>query len=162
MVLLNKIFKNNGTFVLFMDEKDTLLLSLLKEESHLSTRALARKMNMPITTVHTRVKRLKEQGVIKRFTIDIDPKCVNESFSAHVLVSVDLNTLKSLGISQHDVFKKLQQVNGVKTAVIVSGEADIVIFIRTKDAETFDSILFNQIQQVEGVSKTKSLISIFE
>ena len=70
---------NSGMFIPLMienkikvDDKDRKILDLLKENSKLSTSKISKKLNLPITTVFHRMKKLEKNGVIKKYTIDID------------------------------------------------------------------------------------------
>lgn len=57
-----------------IDEKDEEILKALKENSRISFRELANTLKIPHTTVWSRVERLKDLGVIKKFTIEIGEK----------------------------------------------------------------------------------------
>ncbi len=77
-----------------IDEKDRKILDVLQEHADYATRQVAKKTGLPITTVHNRIKKLKKEKIIKRFTVDVDYHKIQEGFRAYVLVSVDLSLLK--------------------------------------------------------------------
>lgn len=160
------IYILNGTFVPYwcyiMDEKDKQILFLLEENSSLSTREIAKKTLLPITTVHNRITKLKEQKIITKFTIEVDHQAVDEDFSVYILISANLETLKTLGRSQHDLARDLKKIPQVKKVDIVSGGTDVVAYLRTKDVHAYDMLLLEKIQQISGISKTQSLIVMHE
>jgi len=57
-----------------IDNKDKQILSILQEDGRVSFRKMAKLLGIPHTTTYERVKKLKEIGVIKKFTIEIDRK----------------------------------------------------------------------------------------
>ena len=54
-----------------LDDKDTQILELLIEDARASTKSIADRLNMPRVTVHDRIKRLQDRGVIDKFTVKI-------------------------------------------------------------------------------------------
>lgn len=145
-----------------MDEKDKKIIGILKDNSRLSTREISKKTGIPITTVHKRIRKLKEKKIIKKFTVELDNKQIGKNISAYVLVSADLKLLKQKNKTQYDVLKELKRIDCVEKADIVVGISDIAAFVRAKDVEELDKILLGKIQNIEGVSNTQTLIVIHE
>ncbi|MBU0470021.1 MAG: Lrp/AsnC family transcriptional regulator [Nanoarchaeota archaeon] len=143
-----------------LDDKDKQILEVLQEHADYTTRQIAKKTLLPATTIHNRIRKLKKDGVIKKFTLELDNNKVGKGFSAYILVSVDLQLLKQKKKTQYDVAKDLRKFAFVERADIVSGGTDIVAIVRVKDVEEFDSILLKKLQLVEGIEKTQSLIVI--
>ena len=56
-----------------LDEIDTRLIDLLREDASRPEKALAARLGISIATVHRRREALMERGVIRRYTIDVDP-----------------------------------------------------------------------------------------
>ncbi len=145
-----------------IDEKDKLIVEVLKEHADYPTRQIAKKTGLPITTVHNRIQKLKKEKIIKKFTVDLDYHKLQEGFRAYVLVSVNLSLLKQKNKSQYNVVKELRQFPFVERVDIVSGGTDIVAMIRVKDVAEFDQVLLTKLQRIEGIDKTQSLIVIHE
>lgn len=145
-----------------IDEKDIKILEILKENSSLTTRQIAKKILLPITTIHNRIKKLRNSGVIKRYTINVDNKKLGRNFLAYVLISVNLELLKQRHKTQHDLSKELKKFYFIERADIVTGGTDIIVLMRVKDVEEFDKCLLTKLQIIEGIEKTQSLIVIHE
>lgn len=145
-----------------MDEKDLQILAALREDSSLTTRQIARKTKIPITTVHNRIRKLKAEGVIKRFTIDINHKLLGKSFVAVILVSVDYKLLREVKKDQHKLAQEIGSFSEVEQVDIVTGGTDMVVRIRVKNVEEFDNFLLKKFQKIAGVDRTTSLIVIHE
>ena len=145
-----------------IDEKDNKVLEILKEHSDWTTRNIAKKVNLPITTVHNRIKRLRKEGVIKKYTIETDNRKLERNFVAYVLISANLQTLKQKHKTQHDLAKELRKLWFIERVDIVSGGTDLVAIVRVKDVDEFNSVLLGKMQLIEGIEKTQSLIVIHE
>ncbi|MEM2992766.1 MAG: winged helix-turn-helix transcriptional regulator, partial [Candidatus Caldarchaeum sp.] len=70
-----------------LDEKDLKILQELVEDAEQTVSAIAAKVKMPRTTVQERIKRLKQLGVIKKFTVQLDHSKLGKPATAFVLVS---------------------------------------------------------------------------
>jgi len=57
-----------------MDEINLFILKELKEDAKRSAREIAEKLPLSEGTVYNRVKKMRENGTIRRTTIDIDPE----------------------------------------------------------------------------------------
>jgi len=145
-----------------LDDKDQKILDLLKEHGDYTTRQIAKKTLLPITTVHHRVKKLKQEGIIKNYTVNLDYSKLEKNFVAYILISANLSLLKQKKKTQHDLAKEIKGFYFVERVDIVSGGTDLVAIVRVKDVEEFDKVLLGKLQLVEGIDKTQSLIVIHE
>ena len=143
-----------------LDDKDKKIVEVLKDFGDFTTRKISKKTLLPITTVHNRIKKLKKEGIIKKFTIELDYSKIDKGFMVYILVKVNLPLLKQKKKTQYDLAKEIRKFYFVERADIVSGGADIVAIIRVKNVEEFDKILLSKLQLVEGVDNTQSLIVI--
>ncbi|MBI2572866.1 Lrp/AsnC family transcriptional regulator [Candidatus Woesearchaeota archaeon] len=143
-----------------IDEKDRKIIEILKDHAEYTTRIIAKKTLLPITTVHNRIKKLQTEGIIRKYSVKLDYEKLGENFRAYVLISVNLHLLKEKKKTQHDVAKELKKMPFIERADIVSGGTDIVALIRVHDVKEFDEVLLGKLQLVEGIEKTQSLIVI--
>ena len=143
-----------------LDGKDKQIIAVLQEHADYTTRQIAKKTLLPITTVHNRINKLKKEKIIKKFTIEPDYSKIDKGLLVYVLISANLQSLKQKNKTQYDLVKELKSFYFVERADIVSGGADIVTVIRVKDVAEFDKILLGKLQLLECVDKTQSLIVI--
>ncbi|MEK6869655.1 MAG: winged helix-turn-helix transcriptional regulator, partial [Nanoarchaeota archaeon] len=80
-----------------IDEKDKKILEILQENSSLSSHKISKRTLIPVTTVNNRIKKLKNLGVIKKFTVDIDKSKLGFSLVAYIFLTVSLEELKQEG-----------------------------------------------------------------
>ena len=132
----------------------------MKEHGEYTTRQIAEKTLLPITTIHNRIKKLRNNKIIKKYTIELDPIKTGKSFIAYVLISVNLQILKQKEKTQYDLIKEISKMNFIERIDIVSGEADLVAILRVKDVEEFDKVLLGKLQLLDGIEKTQSLIVV--
>jgi len=145
-----------------LDDKDKKILEVLKDHGDFTTRKIAKKTLLPVTTVHNRIRRLKQEKIIKKFTVDLDYGKVGRGFLVYVLISANLPLLKQKQRSQCDLAKSLMKYDFVERVDIVAGGSDLIAVIRVKDVEEYDKVLLSKIQMIEGVDHTQSLIVLHE
>ncbi len=143
-----------------LDEKDRKILEILKDNADYSTRQIAKKTLLPITTIHNRIQKLKKEKIIQKFTVELDNSKVDKGLLVYVLISASLPLLKQKKKSQYDLAKDLRKFDFVEKVDIVSGGTDLVATIRVKDVHEYDQVLLSKIQMIEGIDKTQSLIVI--
>ncbi|MFH0870728.1 MAG: Lrp/AsnC family transcriptional regulator [archaeon] len=143
-----------------IDGKDQKIIELLTEHGDYTTREIAKKTLLPVTTVHNRIRKLKRSGAIKRFTIEPDYGRIGRSFMVYVLISANINALKEKKKTQYDIIHDLKKLAFIERADVVSGGTDIVAIVRVKDVAEFDKVLLGKIQLIDGIEKTQSLIVI--
>lgn len=142
------------------DEKDKKILEILQEHGDYTTRQIAKKTLLPVTTIHNRIRKLKKEKVIKKFTAEVDPQAIDKSFLVYILISANLPYLKKIKKTQYDIAKELRRLGFVERVDIVSGGTDLVAVVRVKDVAEFDKVLLGKIQLIEGIADTQSLIVI--
>jgi len=145
-----------------MDEKDDKILKLLKENSKLTTQQISKKLLIPITTIHNRIKKLEKEGIIKRYTLDLDNKKIGKNIAAYIHIVVDYKLLKEIKMSQHELAKKIKQYDFVEEAAMVTGGTDIIIKVRVKDIDELDDFVTKKLRNIDGIEKTQTMIILNE
>ena len=144
-----------------IDKKDLRILEILKEHGNLTVRQVSSRTQLPLTTVHHRIKRLKSSGVIKRHTIEIDNKKIGKGLAAYSLVRVDSKYLKGFRKTQHDLVKDLMRRDFIEKADIVTGTIDIILLIRARNVDDLDDIIV-KLRDIQGIESTQTLVILHE
>ena len=144
------------------DEIDRELLKLLETNAKTRIHALARKMNIPASTIHHRIKRLEEEKFISSWTIKKNFSLLGLKIKAHILAFVDVASLIQMKRTQKDIANDIKKLDGVETVDIVTGDADLVITVRCNDMEDFQGFLLQRLQSIKGITKTKTMIVVAE
>jgi len=144
-----------------LDEKDLKVLDLLKENSKLRTSQMSKRLRMPITTVHNRIKKLEKIRVIKNYTVVPDYKKLGKDILSYILVTVMYMLPNGEKISQEKVAKKIKEL-GAEEVSIVTGGTDIIIKVRAKDVSELNDFVIKKLRSIDGVDKTQTLIVLEE
>ncbi len=145
-----------------MDEKDEKIIKLLKENCKSTTQQISKKILMPVTTVHNRIKKLEKEGIIKKYTIELDNKKIGKNIAAYVNIVVDYKLLKEIKMPQHDLAKKLKQNEMVEESAMVTGGTDIIIKVRVRDIGELDNFVTKYLRNINGIEKTQTMVVLNE
>ena len=136
-----------------MDSKDSAILAELLADSRQSTALIARKTGIPRATVHERIQRFREKGLIRRFTAELDHSLLGRPTTAFVLVGLS----PSSESASRSIAKKVLSVNGVGEARLVAGEWDLIVKARAASLEELSFSVVGRIRGIKGVSRTLTL-----
>ncbi len=145
-----------------LDKKDLAILSVLKENSKLSTQQISKQTRIPITTVHNRIKKLEKEGIIKGYTVILDNKKIGKPIAAYILVTVDYKLLKEIKKSQYELAQQLLMHPAVESSAMITGASDIIIKIRCGSIDELNEFVTVYLRNVEGVEKTQTAIVLNE
>ena len=135
-----------------IDEKDTSILGELRKNARETTKGIAKKTNIARITVHERIKRLVQRGIVKKFTIITDYKKLGAGTTAFVLVAYVPGK-----ILQKEVAARIARLPNVSEVHLIAGEWDMIAKIRGKDLENIGKLVLEKIRGMEGVAKTFTL-----
>jgi len=138
-----------------IDEKDEMILEELKKDSRQSTADISRHTKIPRVTVHERIKRLKEKGIIKRFTIQPDHSKLDGPTTAFVLVSYSPHH----NTHQREVAQKIAKLPGVYEVHLIAGEWDLLLKVRGRSIEDIGKLILDKMREIPGVEKTFTMAS---
>ena len=135
---------------LMIDKKDEIILNELKKNARNSTKAIAKNINIPRVTVHDRINKMVEKGVIKSFNVIIDYSKVG--FSSEVFIFVSF--IPNPDVSQRQLAQRIATLPGVYEVHIISGEYDLLLKVRGKSLEDIGKLVVDELRQLQGVGKT--------
>ncbi|RSN43590.1 AsnC family transcriptional regulator [Amycolatopsis sp. WAC 04197] len=141
-----------------MDDVDRMLLTALQHDATQAYAALGKAVGLSAGAAHERVRKLREQGVIRRTTVDVDPSAVGRGVMAFVLVEA--------GSWMGDAPTKaaLEALPEVVEAHIIAGPASLLVKVRTPTTEELQASL-RRLYAIEGVTGTQTIVvleSFFE
>jgi DNA-binding Lrp family transcriptional regulator len=145
-----------------IDEKDEIVLDVLKKQADLSTYQIAKKTGIPQTTILNRIKKLKASGVIKKFTVDIDHRALDRKVKALVFAKVNKHIEKSLHGKVGSVEEKLFKSEEVVCIKRLLGKYDFVVEIAVKDMDALNVFLVEKIRNLDYLSETETIVVLEE
>ncbi len=146
-----------------LDEKDRAIIRELLENSKLTTSKLSKKLGIPITTVHNRIKKLEQEQIILNYTLNLDYKKLGQPILAYIGITVDYKAAgANKKISQKDVATSIKKIPGVQDVTIMTGGTDILAKVLASDIMELNEIVTEKMRNVLGVDKTQTSIVLME
>ncbi|MFX1310622.1 MAG: Lrp/AsnC family transcriptional regulator [Promethearchaeota archaeon] len=126
-----------------MDIVDLKILELLKENSRMSFNDISQNVGKTEATVRRRVKKLNDEGIIKKFTIEysIDNK---PRTRATVKVEPDFKEIKR-------ILKELLEIEEITNIWRLSGDCGLFMKVEIESIEKFNPLIEEKISQIKGV-----------
>ena len=145
-----------------LDEKDRGILALIQENSKLTARQIAKKINAPITTVFAKTKRMEELGLIKKYRAILAPERLNSGTAAFILVSVSYRAkLDDVPISQREVAEEISKFPEVQEVHIITGDWDLLVKLRSESVDAVGKFVVDNLRLIKGLEKTLTCM-VFE
>ena len=138
-----------------LDEIDHQILDLLIDNTRTAFTDIAKKLLISAGTVHVRVKKMEDAGIIKGSSLTLDYKKLGYTFIAYIGIFLEKTHQTKF------VLQKLESIPFVTVAHITTGKFNIFCKVRAKSTDHAKEIIF-LIDDVEGVSRTETMISLEE
>ncbi len=138
-----------------LDEIDHQILDMLIDNTRIPFTDIAKKLLISAGTVHVRVKKMEEAGIIKGSSLTLDYKKLGYSFIAYVGVFLN-NTSKTAF-----VLERINEIPFVTVAHITTGKFNIFCKIRAQNTAHAKDVIF-MLDDIEGVYRTETMISLEE
>ncbi|MCG7625548.1 MULTISPECIES: Lrp/AsnC family transcriptional regulator [Rhodobacterales] len=133
-----------------MDDLDRRIIAALQHNARESTTKLAAKLGVARTTVHERITRLEERGIITGYTVVLrDP---DEGNRVMVVVLLEVQQ-KETG----RIIKRLESYPEIRQCLSINGEYDLMVSAEAPRIEDLD-ILVDEVGRIPGVQRTNTLV----
>ncbi|MFD7079804.1 Lrp/AsnC family transcriptional regulator [Streptomyces sp. NPDC002181] len=132
-----------------MDDIDRALVRRLQQDAGQSYAALGTAVGLSAGATHERVRKLRERGVIRRTTVEVDPAAVGSGVLAYVMV--DSNAWMG------DSKEAFEAIAEIQEAHIIAGSASVLVKVRTATTEQLQDVL-RRLYAVDGVSGTHATV----
>lgn len=138
-----------------LDEIDHQILDMLIDNTRIPFTDIAKKLLISAGTVHVRVKKMEESGIVKGSSLTLDYKKLGYSFIAYV--GIYLNNTSQTKF----VLERVNEIPFVTVAHITTGKFNIFCKIRARSTEHAKEVIF-KLDDIEGVYRTETMISLEE
>ena len=135
-----------------IDSIDKTILRMLQEDARIAFKRIAEKIGVSEATVFVRVRKLREKGVIRRFTAIVSPELLGKALTAFVLINSEPKKLE-------EVLDTLSRMDDVYEVYDVTGTYYAIVKIRTENRETLAKII-DRIGMIDGVTRTETAIAL--
>ncbi len=144
-----------------IDKKDKSILNELQEDAKQSSRDLAKKLGMPATTIHERIKKMESSGIIRGYHVSIDPEKVGLATTALVLVRRLPKTTSNRKIFFRKIGELAAKLPEVQEVHVVTGEYDMVLKVRGANDKDVGAYVVEKIWNIPEVERTLTLMSFY-
>jgi Lrp/AsnC family transcriptional regulator, regulator for asnA, asnC and gidA len=139
-----------------IDDTDLQILSLLSQDANLTYTEIGKRVCVSGGTVHVRMKKLEEMGVVRGAQLVIDYKKLGWDISAFLGIYLDKSSL------YEEVAAQLIQIPEVVNIHYTTGIYSIFAKIVCRDTQHLRQVLHDKIQKVVGIQRTETFISLEE
>ena len=145
--------KNNNNSVK-IDGIDKKILRYLMEDARKPIIEIARNIGISGAAIHQRLRKLESSGLIAGSKFVINPKVLGYSTMAYIGIYLDK------AMTNPRAVKQLEEIPEVLECHYTTGNWSILIKVLCRDNEHLMQVLNKKIQQIEGVSRTETFISL--
>jgi len=139
-----------------LDKIDLKILRILQDNSKITNLDLSKKIGLSPAPTLERVKKLEQTGIIESYHAQINAKAIGLNVKTFVLVSLAWQMENAL-----DKFlDKVREIPEIVECYIITGEADFLMKIITKDIPSYEHILFKTLSQIEEIERLKTLMTL--
>ena len=138
-----------------LDEVDHQILDILIDNARIPFTDISKKLLVSAGTVHVRVKKMEDAGILKGSSLNLDYEKLGYSFIAYIGIYLERNDLTE------KVLLELEKIPNVTVAHITTGKFNIYCKLRAKDTKHAKDLIF-QIDDISGISRSETMISLEE
>lgn len=138
--------------MLKIDELDYRILKILEEDGRISYRQLGKQLGIEESTARKRVLRLREKGVIERFTVEINEATLGRTITAFITVYPSLKHADR-------VIKEVLNLNEVLESYNLSGRCGIFLKAMFGDIKALNNFV-TKIRNIGGITGIHTCISL--
>jgi len=134
-----------------MDKIDTKILGLLRGNSRMNASLIGEQINMSVSAVIERIRKLEDSGIIKQYTAILDAKLLGKGTMA--FISVRLEHPKY----NENFIECVKKQTDIIECYYLTGDFDYILKVITASTDSLSTTL-NEIKSIKGVSLTRTLV----
>ena len=131
-----------------LDKTDIKILKLLANDSRISYAEIAREVHLSRMAVRERVMKMLEEGIIERFTVQLNSKKVGLNTPVFLQVKAVPNKLD-------DVANALEEYSQIESIYAMTGKNELYADAFVEDIESLEKFIFEKIYKIEGITEVE-------
>ena len=135
-----------------LDRLDLAILQALQDNARASLQEIGARVGLSSTPCWNRIKRMEAEGVIRGYTVRIDPVRIGLTDTVIVQLTLDSHTDQTL----YEFGQALEQIPEVVEAYLVSGDYDYYVRIAVRDTRDYERLLRERLYRIPGIRHSKS------
>ncbi|MGY5879431.1 MAG: Lrp/AsnC family transcriptional regulator [Candidatus Thorarchaeota archaeon] len=138
-----------------LDEIDSEIIAMLQEDGRCSFSDIAQAVGRTEVTIRRRVKRLKDEGYITRFTVVLDPMKIGKSIRAIIRVKTVMKHATAIS-------NKLRKFKEINEAYFLDGACGLMMMVTVDDLTELYQFLEKRLGAIEGLGDAETCIVLEE
>ncbi|MFD1096466.1 Lrp/AsnC family transcriptional regulator [Salegentibacter chungangensis] len=139
-----------------LDKLDLKILKHLQEDSKMTNKELSNLLDLSVTAVYERIKRLEREGVISKYVALVNPEKVDKGFMVFCQIKLIQHTKSYLTKFEEEVTR----LSEVLECYHVSGEYDYILKVLVKDMEEYREFMVTKLTNLDHIGSTLSTFII--
>lgn len=141
-----------------LDAIDKALLTLLQTNSKSTTKELSSQLNLSVTAVYERIKKLEREGIIDKYVVLLNKNKIDKGFVVFCHLKLTQHTIECISEFEQEV----TQLEEVLECFHVSGEYDYILKICIKNMEAYREFMVTKLTTLKHIGSTHSTFMISE
>jgi len=139
-----------------LDTIDKKLVNLLQQDSKQTTKQLSLQLNLSVTAVYERVKKLENQKVIEKYVAIINKNKIEKSFLVFCHIKLIQHSKEYVTTFEREVLK----LEEVSECFHVSGDYDYILKVYVKDMDAYRNFMVTKLTAIKYIGSTHSTFTI--
>jgi len=139
-----------------IDKVDLDILEILSQDAKKPYTDVARKVFVSGGTVHVRMNKMEEAGIVIGSTLDLDYSKLGYGLTAFLGIYLSKSSLYD------EVFGKLKEIDEIISIHYTTGNYSMFIKLLCRDTSHLKDMLHDKIQKIDGIVRTETIISLEE
>lgn len=140
-----------------MNKIDLKLLELLKANSKLPLKSLEEELEIRSSTIHSRIKKLEKNEIIKNYSLNIDNKKIGYPLVGFVMLTFDQTQTDS---DQAEIASTIASLERTEEVHLIAGEFDILVKVRASDIEDLGEFVTKDLKDIDGIGHSRTHVSL--
>ncbi len=141
-----------------LSETDRIILETLQAEGRVSNAELARRINLSPPATLARVRRLEEEGIIRRYVALLEPEKVGYDMTCFISVSLQMHTEEQVARFRDSI----QEMAEVLECHFVTGEFDYLLKVVVRNRAALEQFVVNRLTPIPGVARIYTSLVLTE
>ena len=139
-----------------IDNTDLKILEILMQDAKRPYTEVAKKVNVSQGTVHVRMNKMEEAGILEKTTLRINYAKLGYDITAFIGIYLEKSAL------YESVLAKLKGIPEIINIHYTTGNYSMFVKIHCRDTNHLKEVLHDKMQQVDGIERTETMISLEE
>lgn len=141
-----------------LDQTDKTILNLLQENAKITHKQLSHSLNLSVTAIYERVKKLEKAGIIEKYAAVLDRKSLGRELLVLIQVKLNVHSHKNIGVFE----KEISNLEEVHECFHVSGDYDYLLKATFDNMDGYRDFLVNKLAAISAIGSNHSIFVINE